>query len=56
MALTSLNATKTTVIDGDDFVAAADDAKIAALITGAVDYGCEVAASGRDHSVDPSSS
>lgn len=54
MALTSLNATKTTVIDGDDFVAASDDSKIAALISGSVDYGAAVAADGKDHSVDPS--
>jgi hypothetical protein len=52
MALTALNATRTTIIDGDDFVAAADDSKIAALVCGAVDYGATVEAAGKDHSLD----
>jgi hypothetical protein len=52
MALTTLNAAEPTVIDGDDFVVAADDSKTTELLTTATEYAANLAAAGRDHSVD----
>jgi len=49
----TLNSIKTTVIDGDDLAAAVTDPKVAALIDDACSYGDSLAASGKDHSLDP---
>jgi hypothetical protein len=43
--------TKTTVIDGDDFDAAANSAKVRDLVAEAIEYGKSLRASGRDHTL-----
>ena len=50
----TVNNTKTTVINGDDLASALNDPRIAVLVDDACAYGAALAAAGKDHSLDPS--